>query len=285
MKALQDKIRKTAKDLLTSGEIFFFIGWEQTPGSEQTRPAFIFRAEETDRLVYNHHCLSSLAKYLLEEPSLDGKIGICVRGCESRALQRLIADNKLDRGNLYLVGIPCEGMIAEGQTADKCSHCGHRNPLIYDILVGEPVAERTVDRYAGVNEIEAMDINERQQFWARHFEKCLQCFACRNVCPACNCGECYLDSHRTGWQGKRHNTAENQVYIMTRSFHVADRCVECGECERICPMGIPLMKLNRKLVKEVNDLFGPFEGGVNADEIPALGTFRKDDLEKAMEVK
>ena len=50
-------------------------------------------------------------------------------------------------------------------------------------------------------------------------------------------------------------------------MHLAGRCVECNECERVCPMDIPLSLLNRKLVKEVSELFG-HRGGMTTEPTP-----------------
>ena len=49
-------------------------------------------------------------------------------------------------------------------------------------------------------------------------------------------------------------------------MHIADRCIECGECERVCPMDLPLMKLNRKVIQDLNALFGEYEAGLAVDE-------------------
>ncbi len=43
---------------------------------------------------------------------------------------------------------------------------------------------------------------------------------------------------------------------------MAGRCIECGECERVCPVNIPLMLINQKLIKDVNTFFGPYEAGM-----------------------
>jgi len=60
---------------------------------------------------------------------------------------------------------------------------------------------------------------------------------------------------------------------------MAGRCVECGECERVCPVNIPLMLVNRKLIKDVNEFFGPYEAGMEYVEgrKPPLSVYREND--------
>ena len=69
---------------------------------------------------------------------------------------------------------------------------------------------------------------------------------------------------------------------MIRVWHVADRCVECGECERVCPAGLPLMQLNRKLIKDINELFGPYEAGMDLEQRPPLTEYDTGDPEEFM---
>jgi Na+-translocating ferredoxin:NAD+ oxidoreductase RnfC subunit len=56
--------------------------------------------------------------------------------------------------------------------------------------------------------------------------------------------------------GKTVTPADNLFYHLIRVFHHAGRCADCGECERACPMDIPLRKLERKLQKEIKEIFG-----------------------------
>jgi formate dehydrogenase subunit beta len=257
MSDLTAKMRETAKKLFEKGEVVYVIGWEKGRFPYQSPPAFITSAEDCDRLIWDEFCLAGTAKYLLDDKYPEGKIGLFVRGCDSRAVNRLLQDNQIKRENVYLIGIPCAGMKDPdtGETAKKCRECTHPNPVVFDELIGEKVPESDKpERFDAVNELEKKSPDEKYEYWAKQFDKCIRCYACRNACPACNCRECYVDQYRVGWQGKQNNRAENQVFGLTRAFHISDRCIECGECERVCPMGLPLMELNRKLIKDLNEL-------------------------------
>ncbi|MCL1874330.1 MAG: 4Fe-4S dicluster domain-containing protein [Clostridiales bacterium] len=283
MNEIESNLRQRARSLLAEGKISCFIGWGPTRFPDRALPKFIFKPEEAEQLVYNEHCLNLLAKYTLAFQYSNEVIGLAARGCEARAINRLIADGSLKRDNLYLVGIHCEGMKENGSPAEKCQYCCHRDPVIYDELLGEPAGgPENLPRFAEVEELENMDADARYEYWQGQFAKCIRCYACRNICPACNCLECYTEQYRTGWQGKQANTLENSLFGFTRAYHIGDRCIECGECERACPMDISLMKLNRKLVKDVQELFGGAEAGLSAEDIHALGSYRKEDLEEFM---
>jgi formate dehydrogenase subunit beta len=278
MSDMQTALRDTVRRLLKDGTVGYVIGWEATRFEDRTKPAFISKPEDADKLVWNKYCINSLAKYALDDRYPDKKIGICVRGCDSRAVNRMIADKQLERENLYLIGLPCDGKMN-----DVCKTCGHKNPVIYDELIGEPVPESpSADRFAEIEEMEKMTPEERYAFWAAQFDKCIRCYACRNVCPACNCRECYVDQHRVGWQGKQNNRAQNQVYGLTRVYHVGDRCIECGECERVCPMNIPIMRQTKKILKDINELFGQYECGLPNDRTPILGEYDLNDPDDFM---
>jgi len=60
---------------------------------------------------------------------------------------------------------------------------------------------------------------------------------------------------------------------------MAGRCIECGECERVCPVNIPLMLLNQKLIKDVDKFYGPYEAGMKYEEgaKPPLSRYKEDD--------
>ncbi|WP_242941990.1 4Fe-4S dicluster domain-containing protein [Desulfonispora thiosulfatigenes] len=278
------KMREVAKELLSNGDVKVIIGWEKGTFPNISCPAFIDKPEDVERLVWDDYCHANLSSYLLDYRKSDDKIGIFVKGCDSRGVNRLLQDLQATREKIYVIGIPCTGLkdSETNEKPQKCVECRYPNPLIYDKLIGEEqklnevAATVEAREFKDVKGIEAMNTEEKNQFWEDNYSSCIRCYACRNICSACNCTSCIFDTTATqGWIGKANNVDENKFFALTRAFHVAGRCVECGECERVCPMNIPIMSLNRKLTQDIGDLFGEFDAGVNVESPLPLGHFDK----------
>lgn len=285
MNELTVNMREIARDLFEKGEVRLIIGWEKGRFPWQSPPAFVTSADQVDRLIWDEFCLAGTAKYLLDDKFKPGKVGIFARGCDSRAINRLMQDGQIDKEKLYIIGICCGGMNdpVSNEPAIKCQECTQPNPVVFDLRIGDPVLEKDKpERFKAVEELERKSSDERYEYWVKQFSKCIRCYACRNICPACNCRECFVDQYRVGWQGKQNNLAENQVFGLTRAYHIGDRCIECGECARACPMDLPLMELNRKLIKDINQLFGPYKASLDTEATPPLGKYRLDDIEEFM---
>ena len=271
-KAMRDK----AKDLLANGTVSYMIGWRQTRFPDRTAVFLIRDEADAKRLVWNEYTVALTAKFLTDDRWPDNRIGVFARGCDSKAINRLLRDNQVERKNLYIVGLPCEG-----KDDSRCRTCRRKDPLVYDELLWEPVQAQAqgpeLPRFFRVAEVEAFGAEDRFAYWEDVYARCIRCYACRNACPVCTCRECYVDMHRTGFQGKRHNAAENRIFGITRAFHVGDRCIECGECERACPMGLPILGQTQKIIKTAEALTGGYESGLNPEDDNFLGRFDLDD--------
>jgi formate dehydrogenase subunit beta len=278
----QELMRSQAKELLASGQVRCVIGYEE--GSRgQVRPAFIHDVDGVNRLVWNQGCTHNLVTYLRDikheigNGETSSRVAIVVKPCDSRMLNVLLSEKQILREQLYIIGVVCDGIVEgagfAGQSKDtlqsRCLHCNERVPVVYDLLIGEPVQVDNDDDLADVAALEAMSPDERVAFWLKQYDRCILCYACRQACPGCYCSVCMFERDDSLWVGIAKGIKEKEIFHLGRAYHLATRCVDCDECERVCPMEIPLSLLNRKLAKEVHTLF-QFRAGEEIAQSPLL---------------
>ena len=312
MGAYTEKIREIAGRLLKDCQVETVIGFRKGSMPMMNEPCFVSRADAVDQLVWDGNCGINLTNYLTNRT--ESKIGIVAKGCDSRNIVTHIIENKIKREQLIIIGVPCTGMIdkrriknlAPGEVLSveetddgvvvkgdgfetthprqevlqaNCAVCRHRNPVIYDEMVADPVPEQSdVDRYADVRAIEALSKQEKWDYFEQLLAPCLRCYACRNACPLCYCPTCFVDEAMPQWVGKSQNPVDVRTFHFLRAYHCAGRCTDCGSCERACPVGINMRLFTKKLEKDAYEMWG-WEAGLSLDQRPPLDTYRPDDPE------
>jgi coenzyme F420-reducing hydrogenase beta subunit len=307
-----DEIRAASARLLEEGTVELVLGFRRGSQPMMNEPCVVRRPEDVDTLVWDSHCGINLVNYLTNRKE---KIAVIAKGCDSRNIVTHVIENKIQRDQLHIIGVPCKGMVDKRKIAQRvdgeinevgetdtevrvetaagdiqtfakqevlqqnCSLCIHRNPVEFDELVGEKVTEQEVDRYQDVAAIEAMDLAARQQYFQDLFAPCIRCYACRNACPLCYCPTCFVDESKPQWVGKGEEEVDVMTFHFLRAYHCAGRCTDCGSCERACPVGINMRVLTKKLEKDCVDNFG-WEAGLSPSVRPALDTFNLDDPDK-----
>jgi formate dehydrogenase subunit beta len=313
---MEQKLRSEAGALLEQGKVDYLVGF--APGSLKftTTPLITRDKEDVDQLVINPFIVNNLANFLTE---LKGRVGIVAKGCDSRSIVSLIQDNKVAREDIVILGVPCPGIIdlskveklagkdrdelgdivREGDKVviltdgerkefpitsvlfDNCLGCELPTPQEYDILLGEPASPVTdkVASQARIDQLEVMSAQQRWEFWENEFSRCIRCYACRNVCPACYCQRCFVEESEPQWVSPVPNWQDNLLFQEARNIHVAGRCTDCGECERACPVNIPLRNLTKQMYDAVGELFH-FKSGMDKYAAPLLTAYEVSEAEE-----
>lgn len=304
-----EAIRSIAAKALEQKRLDLVIGF--TPGATPltTQPAFIEGPATAGKLIWNDFCVGNLAKHLLRR---DKKIGIIANGCASRNIVVYIIENQIRREDVYIIGIPCQGMldrlkitalsgkkkiknirtesdrvILSGDAFTReyprrellrqsCLYCRHKNPVIYDILVGEPVDADKETAGEDIEALEAQAAEERSEYFRTLFDQCKLCYACRNACPVCYCPTCFVDRTDPKWFDKPPASGDAFTFHLLRAMHCAGRCTDCGACESACPVGIPITELTRKLNKDIRTLYN-FEAGLSIETPSPLSVYDLED--------
>lgn len=115
--------------------------------------------------------------------------------------------------------------------------------------------------------LKKITLNERLNYWFGQFNQCIKCFGCIDVCPICYCEDCYLEADRDLVTGGE--VPPDVLFPMIRIAHVMDSCVNCGQCQDVCPMEIPLSQLTFMLNRELAKIF-KYKPGVDVNAIPPL---------------
>lgn len=309
----QDKIRETARNLLTEKKVDVVIAHEKGTLPLRSTPCFIADADGAERIIWDPTCSVNLATFLQNR---NGKVGLVAKGCEARAAVVTAAEHQFPRENLVIVSGPCPGVIdtkkvqqrlggrevlsarieggriiVQGKgfqdsfpltqvLCDCCLECRHPSPVLdasQDVLVeeGGAVTPSQADAVK-VIELEKKTPEERWSHFADQFRDCIGCNACREVCPMCYCTECFADQTAPKWVGKSGDASDIMVFHLVRVLHMAGRCVDCGACSRVCPLNIDVRMLTKKMEKDARELFSA-DPGVKEGEAEALATFNEND--------
>ncbi|KAB0671164.1 Fe-S oxidoreductase [Oryzomonas sagensis] len=290
--AVTEAIQDEARRILSEGSVSAVVGYAAARRKGSAQPVVITQADDAGKLIFSAACVNNLAVYLTKakkEIPKAGKIGIVVKGCDLKALVGLMGESQLKREELYLIGVPCAGVLAStaqpareltGDTiAPKCRECDNHLPQGCDFVPDQrPVTLELAGKYsAEIARLEAMTPAERWAYWKEQFKKCIKCYACRQVCPFCFCEQCLCDRNKPQMVETTPRPAGNTAWHIVRAMHLAGRCAGCAECERVCPMDIPLNLLNRKMAKELKELYD-YEAGFEVREKGPLAMYdEKDD--------
>lgn len=303
-----------AKALLAEGKVQRVVGWRRGLFDHDVTPGTFSNADDLEKnFVYNEWCGANLSKYLVrmtreievqksttrvnntmakqrnpesvDKPIPQEVLLVFLKPCDTYSFTQLLKENRITRDDVYVVGVPCGGMkdAAMNGIQERCNVCKSKKHITYDELIGEEGDVLESRRFDMVANLEKKTEAERFAFWRGELSRCIRCNACRDICPACTCEKCVFNNNDLYTSQKvAANDFEENLYHIIRAWHVAGRCTDCGECSRVCPQNIPLHLLNRKFIKDINELYGPYIAGSDMETKPPMLTYAFDDAEASV---
>ena len=309
---MQEKLIARAKELLAEGKVQKVVGWRKGLFDYDVTPSVFTSAEDLENnFVYNEFCGANLSKYLVkitreieikksttrmnntmakqrdpnaQDAPIPSEVALVfLKPNDTYSFTQLLKENRITRDDVYAIGVPCQDTL---KGAEPCGNCAGKKPVSCDEYIGvDPNAEvaQNTARMAEVEKLEAMSEAERFAFWQNEFSRCIRCNACRDICPACTCEKCVFDNNALYTSQKVAETSfEESLYHIIRAWHVAGRCTDCGECSRVCPENIPLHLINRKYIKDINEIYGEYQAGSDLETKAPMQSFKEDDAEPSI---
>ena len=319
---MQRMMIERARQLIAGGDVDHVLAWEQGEHPWDRVPAVFTAENidnlKYDTFCGPNLSKYLVAEAAKEKKEEGKKILVFLKPCDTYSYNQLISEHRIDADRVYPIGVGCRGKVDVekvralgikgildiedcGDTLNvhtlygdhtvsrrdvllmKCECCKGKEHKAGAEFIGESEDTSTGDKFGMVSKLEAMTDDERYAFWRGELSKCIRCNACRNVCPACSCIKCVFDNPNSGVANKAAaDDFEENMFHIIRAFHVAGRCTDCGECSRVCPQHIPLHLLNRKFIKDINELYGDYQAGEVAGQRHPLENFDKGDCEPSI---
>ncbi|HZK30334.1 MAG TPA: Coenzyme F420 hydrogenase/dehydrogenase, beta subunit C-terminal domain [Methanoregula sp.] len=85
--------------------------------------------------------------------------------------------------------------------------------------------------------------------------RCIKCYSCIENCPVCFTSA--DDLKKDTIMIKRGELPPNSMFHLRRFAHISDTCINCGQCEELCPMDIPMALFSHAIRVESDAAFEP----------------------------
>ena len=256
-----------ASELLENKNAAVIIGYEAGTGGV-ARPAFITEPSKTGKLIFDERCKQNLAVYLTKPEVRNlGNMAIVATLPVMRSIMMLVSEQQVRDENLIVLGIS-----AEGELLDFPDMKVMQGYIEKSDLANPPEYKELLDK------LNKLSPEEKFAYWQNELSKCIKCYACRQACPMCYCTRCTVEVNQPQWIPVKSNTHGNMEWHVLRAMHLAGRCISCGECGRVCPVGIPCNLLTMYLADKVHDYFNVY-AGTSEKMSSVLSTYEPKDKE------
>ncbi len=85
--------------------------------------------------------------------------------------------------------------------------------------------------------------------------RCIKCYSCIENCPVCFTAA--EDLKKGSLMVKPGELPPNPMFHLRRFAHISDTCINCGQCEELCPMEIPMALFSHAIRAEGDASFEP----------------------------
>ena len=224
MQRIRDEILAKCRELLESGEADRVMAWENGEFCYDVTPA-VFTKDTVDRIIYDDFCAANQSKYLIAESKKEGKTVALLKPCDTYSFQQLIKENRINRENVYVLGIPCSGKI-DPEKARKLGVKGitgvksEGDTVVFDTVYGEKSCEKKDVLY----------------------EKCMFCKGKKHMVydALSNPEEEPEEAEANDAFGNRFAYIENIEHMNAEERFAfwrneLSRCIRCNACRNVCP--------------------------------------------------
>lgn len=243
--------------------------------------------------------LNNLFIIAIEDRGIAPKVGREIKKIKDIDLSKIEKEKIGDKGLIIKIGGKSKEI--DVTIAENCLRCTRKRPMIADLSVsdlgipinsdeiilkvysdkGKQILEKSGVKtkplsgdahFKKYNEIIEQAKAKRKkdlEEWSKvpeaekiaRLQKCTMCGMCIKGCPVCYCVDCILQKKR------KDKNINKETYQLTRIAHVADRCIECGNCQNNCPQDLPLSLYFQSLNDAFKEKF-KYTPGESINDVP-----------------
>lgn len=222
-------------------------------------------------------------QFIIEYTDAEGKHqhkGISIDELEEEGLGRRLNCQRCETKIPRQADIACGNWGVFGEKAGKATFveiCSEKGAMIFDGAVKSGIIDTCAPEAKGLEirgKIENVMVkmgkkNQKKQFTAlgegseklamimKETSRCIKCYSCIESCPICYCVECSTKKPHLVRPGI---IPPDFMFQMIRFAHIADSCINCGQCQELCPMDIPNSLFMHSQQVELEKMFGHTPG-------------------------